>query len=124
MFMRCRLSGIVKDRLDGSDSGCASDDEDRSRGLFQFRDPNGMAPQEVFNLGCPVVAVLEPDHLWRCAAGTGEVEKIGISRYDGEPVDPGILPDGFVRGVAGETRVEDVERIGEKLRKTLHKLRR
>lgn len=83
-----------------------------------------MAPEKVFNLGGPVSAILDPDHLWRRAAGLGEVEKIGSSRYDGEPVGPRILPNGFVRGVAGEARVEDVNRIGEKLSKTTHQLRR
>ena len=95
--------------LDDSDSACASDDEGSSRGLFQFRDPNGMSAQKVFNLGRPVVAVLKPDHLWRCAAGPGEVEKIGISRYDCKAIGPGILPNSFVRGGSGETRVENVD---------------
>jgi len=44
--------------------------------LFQFTDPNGMPAEKIFNSGRPVVAVLEVDHLWRRAAGTGEVEKI------------------------------------------------
>jgi hypothetical protein len=110
--------------LPESDSARASDDEARSRGLFQFRDPNGMSAQKVFNLGRPVIAVLEMDHLWRSAAGPGEVEKIGISRYNGEAVGPCILPNSFVRGGPGETRVENVDRIGEKLRKTAHELRR
>ena len=104
--------------MDDSDSGCASDDERRSRGVFQFRDRNGISSQKVFNPGCPVVAVLEPDHFWRRVARLGEFEKIEISRYDGVPVGPLILPNRFVRGVPGETRVENVDRIGEKLRKT------
>jgi hypothetical protein len=57
-------------------------------------------------------------------AGAGEVEKIGISSYDGEAVGPCILPNSFVRGGPGETRVENVDRIGEKLRKAAHELRR
>jgi len=69
-------------------SGCALDDERGSRGVFQFRDQNGMPPQKVFNPGGPVVAVLELDYLWRRAAGPGEVGKIGIGCYDREPVGP------------------------------------
>jgi len=83
-----------------------------------------MPAQKVFNLGRPVVAVLKADHLWRRAAGTGEVEKIGISRNDGEPVYRGVLPNCFVRCEPSESRVENVERIGEELRQTVNELRR
>lgn len=77
-----------------------------------------MPSQKVFHLGCPVVAVLEADHLWRCAASVREVEKIGISGYDSEPVGPGILPYGLVRSEPRQPRVENVDRIGKELGKS------
>jgi hypothetical protein len=83
-------------QLVGIGSGCVSDDENRPRRLFQFSDPNGMSAQQPFNLGRSVVAVLEVDHLGRCAAGSDEIEKIGIRCNDSEPVRPCILPDRFV----------------------------
>lgn len=63
-----RLPGLVEGSLDGPDSGCTSDDKHGSGELFQFRDPSGMLPQEALHLGIPVVAVLEPDHIWWRAA--------------------------------------------------------
>ena len=105
-------------------SGCALDDERGSRGVLQFRDQNGVPPQKVFHPCGPVVAALELDYLWRCAAGPGEVEKIGIGRYDREPVDPCIIPNTFVRGEPGETCFENVNGSGEKLCKTANELRR
>ena len=109
---------------DDSVSGRVSNHESRSRGLFQFRDPNGMPAQEGFDLGRPVVAVLKADHLWRRAAGTGEVQKIGIGRDDGKPVRPCIPPDSLVRREPGEPRVENVNRVREEFRKTRDELRR
>ena len=82
------------------------------------------SPQKVFHLGCPVVAVLQPHHLWRSAAGFREVEKIGISRYDGEPMGRGILPNHLVRGEPGETGVENVNRIGKELGEAMNEFRR
>jgi len=105
-------------------SGCALDDERGSRGVFQFGDQNGMPPLKVFNPGGSVVAALDLDYLWRRAAGPGEVEKIGIGCYDREPVGPCILPNTFVRGEPGETRIENGNGSGEKPRKTANDLRR
>jgi len=92
--------------------------------MLQFRDQYGMAPQKVLNPGRPVVAVLQSDHLWRRTARTGESEKIQIGGDDGKPVRPCILPDNLVRREPGESRVEDVDRIGEELRKTADELGR
>jgi hypothetical protein len=83
-----------------------------------------MPAQKIFDLGGPIVAVLKADYLWRRAAGTGEFEKIGIGRYDGEPVCLCILPNSFVWGEPGESRVENVDRIGEEFSKTANQLRR
>ncbi len=104
--------------VDDSGSRRISDDENRSRGLFQLRDPNGMPAQKVFHPGSPVIAVLKADHLWRRTAGTGEVEKIRIGRNYGESVRRCILPNSLVRREPGESRVEDVRRIGKEIRKT------
>jgi hypothetical protein len=90
------LAEDVKSKVGDADSGRVSNDQSRSRGLFQFRDPNGMPAQKVFNLGRPVVTVLKADHLWRRATGTGELEKIGIGRNDHEPVRSCILPNRLV----------------------------
>jgi hypothetical protein len=68
-----------------------------------------MPPQEVFHSGCTVVAVLEPDYLWRHAAGSREVEKIGIGGYDRKTIGSGVLPNDFVRGEPGESGVENVD---------------
>ena len=83
-----------------------------------------MPSQKGFNLGCPVVAVLQSHHLWRHAAGFREVEKIGISRYDGKPMDRGILPNHLIRGEPGETSVENVNRIGKELGQAMNEFRR
>ena len=121
---RSLLAGEVTGRLGNSESAWIPDDERRALRSLQFHDPNGVPAQKIFNLGRPVVAVLEADHLWRRAAGTGEVEEIGIGRNNGQPVRPRKLPNGFVRRKAGEPRVENVDRIREEFRETLDELRR
>ena len=83
-----------------------------------------MSPQKVLNLGCPVVAVLKLDDLWRRTLQAGEVEKIGISSYDGEAIGPCIFPNTFVRCVPRQTGIEHVRRIRKELRKTSYELGR
>ena len=110
--------------LTDPESSRVSNDESRSPGLSQFRNSDGVPAQKVFNLARPVIAILKPDHPRRCAAGTGEVEKIGIGRDDGKPVRPGIFPNSLVRREPGETRVENVDRVGKELGETANQLRR
>jgi hypothetical protein len=83
-----------------------------------------MPAKKIFHLRCPVIAVLQPDDFWRSAAGFGEVEKIGISRYDGEPLGHGILPNDLVRSEPGEPSLENVDGSWEKVRKTAYELGR
>ncbi len=115
---------MIGGQLAVSDQPRASDDERCFRGLFQVSDPNGVSPQKVLNLGCPVVAVLKLDHLWRRTTQTGEAEKIGISGYDREAIGPCIFPNTFVRCVPRQTGVEYVRRIRKELRETAYKLGR
>ena len=83
-----------------------------------------MPAQQIFNLGRPVVAVLKTNHFWRRAAGTGEVNKIGVGGDDGEPVLRSVLPNSFVRREPGQSGVENVDRIGEEFGETVNELRR
>lgn len=87
----CSPNWTIQAKSGVSDSGCATNDKGCAPRLLQFRDPNGVSPQKLFNLRCPVVAALKQDHSRRRAARTGEAEKILISGYDGESVDPRII---------------------------------
>ena len=80
----------------------------------QFRDPNRVPSQEIFNPGSAVIAIIESDDFGRRAALFREPEKVGIGHHDQKPVAPRILPNRFVRREAGEASVEDVDGIGEK----------
>jgi hypothetical protein len=83
--------------------------------MFQFGDPNGVAPEWLFNVRGFVIAVCEPDNFGRRAALFSEVEEVGISRYNDKPVAPRILPNHVIRGEPRETRLENMDRIGEQL---------
>ena len=67
---------------------------------------NGMAPQKVFHLRCPVVAVLKMDYPWRRTAGNGEADEVGVSRHNGKPMFSRKLPDQFIRAEADQPGVE------------------
>ena len=82
-----------------------------------------MPSKKAFNR-CPVIAVLQSDDFWRSSASFGEVEKIGISGNDGEPLSQGILPNDLIRSEPGEPRLENVDGIREKFRKAAYELRR
>jgi len=116
-----RLWKMIGGQLAVSDQPRASDDERCFRGLFQVSDPNGVSPQKVLNLGCPVVC---SSQVGPPLAAHGEVEKIGISGYNGESIGPCIFPDTFVRCVPRQTGVEHVRRIRKELRKAAYELRR
>ena len=51
--------------------------------MLQFRDPNRIPPQEVFNPGSAVSAIIESDDLRRRAALFRQPEKIGIREQCG-----------------------------------------
>ena len=68
-----------------------------------------------FGLGGSVAAVCKPDDLRWNALNRSEVEKIRISRYNGEASGTRRFPNHLIRSEPGETRVEDVDRIWEKL---------
>src|ERR1700688_2783719 len=85
-----------------------SNNQDWSQGAFQFGDPNGVSPKEVFNMRRPVIAVFEPYNFGRCAALLSDIEEVGISRYNDKPIPPRIFPNRVVRGEPRETRVENV----------------
>jgi hypothetical protein len=103
-------------------SGRVSDDEDRSRGLLQLRDPNSSPPKKFFHARGPVIAVLEQDHLGRRAAVLGKFEKIRVSRHDDETVGLRVLPNGLVRGKPDEACVEHVCRVGKEFRNATDEL--
>jgi hypothetical protein len=79
----------------------------------QFRDPNRVPSQEIFNPGSAVIAIIESDDLRRRATLFRDPEKVGMGRHDDEPVVPRILPNRFVRREAGEASVENVDGVGE-----------
>ena len=74
-----------------------------------------VAPEQVFNMRRSVIAVFQSNKFGRRPAIFGEVEEVGISRYNDKPVTPRILPNRMVRREPRKTRVENVDRIGEKL---------
>jgi hypothetical protein len=92
--------------------------------MFQFGDPNGVTPKQVFNASRLVIAVLEPDNSGRRAALFSKDEKVGISRYDDKPVASRILPNRVVRGEPRKTCVENMDRIGEELCEAANQFRR
>ena len=51
--------------------------------MLQFRDPNRIPPQEVFNPGSAVTAIIESDDLRRRAALFRQPEKVGIREQCG-----------------------------------------
>ncbi len=56
--------------------------------------------------------------------GSGKVEEVGISRYDGQTVSSRIFPNSFVGAVPGESSFNDVERTGKEFRKPGNEFRR
>ena len=81
-------SPVLPRSIDETLSECVPNYEHRARGLLQFRDPNSMPPEKVFHTRRPIIAALEVDDLRRRSAVFGKVEKIRISRYDNESVNP------------------------------------
>lgn len=92
--------------------------------MLQCRNQNGMAPQQRFGLGGPVVTVFEPDYPRRRTPARRQLKEIGICCYDDEPVGSGILPNGLVRCEPDETAVENVDRIREKFSQMANEFRR
>jgi hypothetical protein len=101
-----------------------SDNQDRSQRTFQFGDPNGVPPEEVFNLRRFIIAVFEPYNFGRRAVLFSDVEEVGISGYDDKPVDPRIFPNRIVRSEPSEAGFENVDRIGEKFGEAANQFRR
>ena len=92
--------------------------------MLQFRDPNRIPAEEVFNPGSAVIAVIESDDLRRRSALFRELQKVGIGRYDDKSVAPRILPNGFVRCEAGEASLENVDGLGKKCGQAANQLGR
>jgi hypothetical protein len=74
--------------------------------MFEFRDPNSVPPEKGLDPSGFVVAVFKPHDLGRRAAFLGEVQRIGIGPHDRKRVNPGGIPNRFVRRKPGETRIE------------------
>ena len=83
-----------------------------------------MTAEHALDLRGPIVAILKVDDLRRRAFRFGEIEKIGIRRYNRKPLGPCVLPDLIVRRGTGQTRIEDVRGPREKVRKTANQLGR
>ena len=92
--------------------------------MLQFRNPNRIPPQEIFDPGSAVIAVIEPDDLRRGAALFRDPKKIGIGRHDDKPAASRILPNRFIRCEAGEASVENVDGIGEQCGQAANQLGR
>ena len=92
--------------------------------MLQFRDPNRVPSQEIFDPGSAVVAIIESDDLRRRATLFRDPEKVGIGRHDDEAVVPRVLPNGFVRCEAREASVENVGGIGEQCGQAANELGR
>lgn len=83
-----------------------------------------MPPNQLFHASRPIGTVLKPDKRGRGTPLIGDVDKIGVGRYDSEPTCFCVIPDSFVWGEPLEAGFKYVHRPWEKLSESTGKLRR
>jgi hypothetical protein len=81
---------------------------------------NGMTSKQVLHRPSWTVAHTEPNALWRMAEECAACPKIGIFRYDDEPIGFGVIPNFDVRGII-QSDLENMHAIGEDISQPIGK---
>ena len=107
--------------LNGQLRWLAQDKQGQIRAL-ELRDSNSVAPKEIFHLGSPEIAFLDPDYLRRRPALLDKLDEVCIGSYDSVPVLTRIIPDDDIRCELRKAGVKDVSEIRKQVRQPPYQL--
>ena len=72
--------------------------------IVEFREANGVGPDDALDLRSGTVACLQQDNFWRRAQGEAEVHEVLVLAQERELIRPGVLPYNRIGHIAKPDR--------------------